>query len=547
MDRTGLSRREVLKGGAVAGAALAAGAVSPERAAEAATPKQGGTLRVNGYDPRGFDMHLSRSYRTQTTLSFIHNNLFRFKAGPDVRIGRLEVEPDLVETWKQEDPVTYVFKLREGVRWHDKPPVNGREFVADDVKYSLDRFLTIPGNARRSNLEMIDKVEVINQYTVKITLKRPYVWFLDQLADAMTSAMIAREAVDKFGDLKKPEAAIGTGPWILEKYDPNVQVTFVRNPDYYRKGQPYADKVEWIVISDNATRQSAYRAGKFDFGWQFICTVQVDEVEQLKKQHPDWHYKPFLWDVVDRMMFRTDRKDLPYHKVDVRRAISLGIDTQGAIDALNEGQGSMSTAIPPALIDWAIPIDKLGPGAEWYEYNPAKAKKLLAKAGYPKGFKAKMEFTPQYGARHKEAAELMVDMLSEIGVQVTLVPKDYGYYIKKTTKGDYPEMSYGLMGARTVPESYLTMLYHPKSPINGSKVNDKKMMELIAKQSVTQDIEARREVYAEIQRYAADQMYYVYGGAGVYVASWQPHIKNFNTNLGFDYGWRMQQAWVDKA
>ncbi len=492
-------------------------------------------------------MHLSLSYRTQTTLSFIHNNLFRFKSGPDVPIGRLEVEPDLVETWEQPDPVTYIFKLREGVRWHDKPPVNGREFVADDVQYSLNRFLTIPGNARRSNLDMIDKIDVVNPYTVKITLKRPYVWFLDQLADAMTSAMIAREAVEKFGDLKKPEAAIGTGPWILEKYEPNVQVTFVRNPDYFHKGMPYADKVEWIVIADNATCQSAYRAGKFDFGWQFICTVQVDELEQLKKRHPDWHYKPFLWDVVSRTMFRTDRKDLPFHKVDVRRAISLGIDRQGTIDALNEGQGAMSTAIPPALIDWAIPIDQLGPGAEWYEYNPTKAKKLLAKAGYPKGFEAKMEFTPQYGPRHKERAELLVDMLGEIGVKVTLVPKDYGYYITKTARGDYPEMSYGLMGARTVPESYIMNLYHPKSPVNGSRVNDPKLSELLTKQSVTKDIEARRAVYADIQRYAADQMYYVYGGAFVYVASWQPHIKNFNTNLGFDYGWRMQQAWIDKA
>lgn len=98
MEHTGLSRREILKGGTVAGTALMAGALKPEDAAEAATPKQGGTLRVNGWDPRGFDMHLSLSYRTQTTLSFMHNNLFRFKAGPDVPIGRLEVEPDLVET-----------------------------------------------------------------------------------------------------------------------------------------------------------------------------------------------------------------------------------------------------------------------------------------------------------------------------------------------------------------------------------------------------------------------------------------------------------------
>lgn len=542
-----VTRRDLLKHGAVAGAVLASGTLLPVQSGAAATPKRGGTFRVNGYDPRGFDVHLERTYRTQTTVSYLYNKLFRHKAGPDVPIGRLELEPDLVETWTQPDDVTYIFKLREGVRWHDKPPVNGRELVADDVKYTVERFLSVPGNAIRDKLEMIDKIDVVNQYTVKMTLKHPYVWFLDQLAYSMSAAIIPREAVEQFGDLKKPEAAIGTGPWVLEKYEPNVQITFVRHPQYFKQGLPYVDTIEWIIITDDATRQAAYRAGKLDFGWQFINTVQVDELKQLKQQHPDWHYQPFLWDVVSRMTFRTDRKDLPFHDVRVRRAISLAFDRKGMIDALNDGQGAMSPAIPPALIDWTTPIDQLGAGAEWYEYNPAKAKKLLAQAGYPKGFKTTMEFTPQYGARHKDGAQLIVDFLQEIGVEVTLAPKDYGYFIKKTFQGDYPEMSYGLMGAGTEPEVYIKHLYDPKSSSNSSHVNDPKMNELLHKQSITKDLEQRKQLFVEIQRYAADQMYYVYGSAGVYVASWQPHVKNFNTNLGFDYGGRMQAAWIDQG
>lgn len=546
-QQDGWTRREVLKGSATAGLALSSAALSQVRPAEAAQPKSGGTFRVNGYDPRGFDFLLSRSYRTQTTVSYAYNKLFHFKVGPDVAIGHLEVEPDLVETWSQPDDVTYIFKLREGVRFHDKPPVNGRELVAADVKFTLEHFLTLPGNSRRRQLEAIDKVEVQDKYTVKVTLKQPYVWFLDQLAHSMSASIIAPEVIEKFGDLKKPEACIGTGPWILEAYEPNVQVTFVRNPDYFRKGLPYVDKIEWIIITDDATRQSAYRAGKFDFGWQFINTVQVDELPLLKQQHPDWIYKPFLWDVVSRLTFRLDKKDLPFHDVRVRRAISLGIDRRGLLEAINEGQGAMATAIPPALIDWAIPIDQLGPGAEWYEYNPSKAKKLLAQAGYGKGFQVAMEFTPQYGSLHKDSAQLIVDMLGEIGVQITLQPKDYGYYIKKTFRGDYPEMGFGLMGAGTEPEVYVKTLYEPDGTANSSHVNDPKMTELLYKQSITKDLEQRQQVFAEIQRYAADRMYYVYNTASVYVASWQPYVKNFNTNLGYDYGGRMQGAWIDKS
>ncbi len=157
------TRREVLKGGATAGAAaLASGSLLASPSAEAATPQHGGTFRVRGYDPRGFDTHLEGTHRTQTTTSFIYSRLFRYQAGPDVPIGHLELEGDLVESWTQPDDVTYIFKLHEGVRWHDKPSVNGRELVAHDVQYTLNRFLTVPGNARRQNLAMIDKVKTPN-------------------------------------------------------------------------------------------------------------------------------------------------------------------------------------------------------------------------------------------------------------------------------------------------------------------------------------------------------------------------------------------------
>src|SRR5262244_3567093 len=109
-----------------------------------AQPKRGGTLRVRGYDPPHFDPHLAFNFKLSATVSFVYSKLVRYKVGPGVPPGTFTVEPDLAERWEQPDDTTYVFHLRKGVRWHNKPPLNGRELVAEDVKFTYDRFLTAP-------------------------------------------------------------------------------------------------------------------------------------------------------------------------------------------------------------------------------------------------------------------------------------------------------------------------------------------------------------------------------------------------------------------
>jgi peptide/nickel transport system substrate-binding protein len=173
----------------------------------------------------------------------VHSTLLRHKLGPGIQPGSFIVEPHLAERWEQPDDTTYVFYLRKGVKWHNKPPVNGRELVAEDVKFTFDRFLTEPGNADRYMLESVDRVEVVDRYTVKFLLKEPFVWLLDVLANPRSVWIIAPEVVQKFGDLKKAEAAIGTGPFLLERYEPHVKTVFKRNPDYFLKDQPYVDGV----------------------------------------------------------------------------------------------------------------------------------------------------------------------------------------------------------------------------------------------------------------------------------------------------------------
>jgi len=148
-----LTRRELLKAGALAVAAVPA--VGPV-AAIAQTPKRGGTLRLTFQaDPLHFDPHQTLSFVTMVPLSFAYSRLVKVKAGPSVKPMTYPVEPDLAESWTQSSDTTYLFKLRKGVRWHNKPPVNGRELTADDVKYTYERFLTITGNPNKPVLEYI--------------------------------------------------------------------------------------------------------------------------------------------------------------------------------------------------------------------------------------------------------------------------------------------------------------------------------------------------------------------------------------------------------
>jgi ABC-type transport system substrate-binding protein len=207
-----LSRRELLKAGLAAGVTLSAWPVYGPTllwGEEVGPPKRGGILRVRGRDPVHFDPHLTRNARTHTALSFVYSKLLRHKVGADVRPGTFIIEPDLAERWESPDDTTYIFHLHQGIKWHHKPPVNGRELVAEDVKFTFDRFLAEKGNPGRYMLDSVDHVAVVDRYTVKFILHEPFVWLLDILANALCTWIVAPEVVEKYGDLKKEETAIG--------------------------------------------------------------------------------------------------------------------------------------------------------------------------------------------------------------------------------------------------------------------------------------------------------------------------------------------------
>jgi peptide/nickel transport system substrate-binding protein len=306
------SRRDVLAFGGL----TLAGAMTPSTSL-AQAPRRGGTLTVRGWDPPMFDSMLTTAYRVHVPLSLTHSRLVKHKAGPSVVPGTFTIEGDLAESWTQPNDTTYVFKLRKGIRWHPKPPVNGRELTSADVKYTIERFLTIKGNPSAYMLRAVDRVETPDPYTVRIVLKEVNAWFLEMLASPMSVAIVPREAVEKFGDLKKAESAIGTGPWMLDSHRPNVGLTFVRHPQYFQPDLPYIGRIEMVVDEDNASRLSAFLAGKYDLGWDLIGAIPrtdwVQIKDTLKQRRPGLRVAEFVSNVETHISMRTDIK--PFNDV----------------------------------------------------------------------------------------------------------------------------------------------------------------------------------------------------------------------------------------
>jgi peptide/nickel transport system substrate-binding protein len=542
----GVYRRDLLKAGLAAGVTLSTWSLHHPAVlwgADTGQPKRGGILRVRGYDPVHFDPHQTISFKTHTTLSFVYSKLVRHKVGPEVQPGIFTVEPDLAERWEALDDTTYVFHLRRGVKWHNKPPVNGRELVAEDIKFTYDRFLTDPGNANRYMLDRVERVEVVDRYTVKFVLKEPFVWLVNALAYPWSMWIIAPEVVQQFGDLKKPETAIGTGPFLLEHYEPNVKTVFKRNPEYFRRDQPYIDGVEWLVLEDESTGLAMYRTGQIDCGPWHWWSVRQQDLETLKKSHPNLTYQDFLSNVTSAIFMRTDMP--PFNDVRVRRAISHAIDRQGLIDAVWV-RGAPTPAVARGLVEWSLPIDQLGVGAKYYQYDPREARRLLAEAGYPAGFKTQITVTPGFGRDLIDDAQLVQQYLKDVGIETEMKIQEYGAYVATTAQGKFEGLVRGPYGIAWEPDSPLYRSHASDSSWNTGHVNDATVTAMLKEQRRVKDLEGRKKLIFDIQRYAAEQQYYVYLHSTMITASWQPYVKNFAPNLSFDYGSRVAVLWLDR-
>jgi peptide/nickel transport system substrate-binding protein len=508
-------------------------------------PKYGGILRLAEREPPNLDPHLSVSFNPQNIGSLIYNGLVRFPYGHEQKDPYdLTIMPDLAERWEYTDDKTVVFYLRKGVKFHNKPPVNGREVKAQDVKYSLERFAAKSGF--RARFDDIDRVEVVDDYTVKIVTKYPFAPLLVNLASPSHNFIFPKEAEDKYGDFNKVEAAIGTGPFILERYERGVKLVFKRNPDYYIKGLPYVDGIEWQITPNDAARVALLRTGKVDF----VHTTGLlagEEAVPLLQTNPE--LKVFKYQNLNWGMFymRTDQP--PFNDVRVRRALSLAINRPAWLETLDFGEGCLITGpIPCALPEWKLDVKELDPVKAKYlaGFDREEAKRLLAEAGHAKGFTTPMYHHPGYTTPWPSRYELAVDELSKVGIKVELKPQEYGDYISTTYLGKFEKLAMGPITPFLEVDDYLYGVFYPGQPNNRSHVDDAELNTMLLAQRRELDPEKRKRIVLDIQRYVADKAYYVYIPIGLSYHVHQPYLKGFAPKIGHTMVHRVIAAWLDK-
>jgi len=286
-----------------------------------------------------------------------------------------------------------------------------------------------------------------------------------------------------------------------------------------------------------------YRTGQIDCGpWHWWAVRQAD-LESLTKSHPRLMYRDFLSIVPSGITMRTDQP--PFNDVRVRRAISHALDRQGIIEAVSL-RGEATPAIGRGLAEWSLPVDQLGAGAKYYQYDPKEAKRLLAEAGYPKGFKTQLTATSGLGRDLVDAAQLVQRFLKDVGIEVELKLQEYGAYAATTVQGKYEGMVYGPSTGARDPDGPSYRMYVPDQPLNRGYVNDPTLTALLKEQRRTKDLEARKKLIDEFQRYVAEQQYYVYTISAMMTGSWQPYVKNYAPNQTFDYGSRAAALWLDR-
>ena len=302
-----------------------------------------------------------------------------------------EPQPQLVESWEYVNPTTLVLHIRKSVRWHNLPPVNGRELVADDVVWSIQR-LSRPGATYpwKGRFERIAKVEATDKYTVRLTLKSPFAPLLNYLRGSPFpyQPMLPREVEDKYGTdgFKDPEHAVGTGPFMTKSYTPSVGGAFVRNPDYWRSGLPYLNSLQVYVVPDEATLIAAYRAGKIDYGVDTVGGVDLPQKQNLERTKPNLGFTAIP--SARPMGISMNLRKAPFDNVMLRKALFLATDRQEALTVNLGGGGHIS-----GPISW-----KMFPGWTWTEDE------LLKREGYrPKN-------TPEGQADITEAQRIMREL-----------------------------------------------------------------------------------------------------------------------------------------
>jgi peptide/nickel transport system substrate-binding protein len=483
-------------------------------------PKAGGELIVGIItDPVGLDPHLASAASTVRVIEHVYSGLLQ----QDVE-NYGSYLPDLAKSWDiSEDNKTYTFHLVQGVKFH-----NGREMTAEDVKYSIERIKDPAlGSPRAYMFEKVESVNVIDDYTVEFKLSQPFSPLLSNLASSQ-NAIVPKEVVEEHGDLQN--VAIGTGPFVFEKYTPQTEIVLTKNQDYYVEGLPYLDKITLKPIPDDTARTTALRTGTVDVienvPQKDVLTLEGDS-NVVVQGGPGTFY--------DYIGFNMNKE--PFNDIKVRQAIATAVNRQEIVDISLFGYGTVINGGPIPKGHWAH-ADFVA-----YEQDLEKAKSLLAEAGYPDGFKATIKVGAEYKSQ-VSIAQVVKEQLQPLGIEIEVQPTEWGLFLDQWNKKEFDMVVLGWIGA-VDPDDWLYAQFHSGEDWNAYGLADPVIDELLEKGQAVTDQSERKEIYQEAQQLIAEQAPYVFLHVNDQYDGLSPAVKGYvTTPTGSMVGFKT--TWLDK-
>jgi ABC-type transport system substrate-binding protein len=391
----------LLVGAVVPGGALA-------QSSKTVGPKYGGVLKlcVNtdavtlGYPPQ------MRSWQDFIMSAPALETLCRFDPS-----GKLV--PWLAQSWQLHPKTkTVTITLRKGVKFHD-----GTRFDAQAVKWNLEHFTA----AGRTEIKEVKKILVVDDYTLRLVLDQ----WNSSIMEAITMfiPMVSPTAFKKYGKDWMVTHPVGTGPFEFVSWERDVAVKYEKFKEYWQKGKPYLDGVEWRVIRDPMTAVASFKRGEIH--------VYAGMTPLMAKELKDWGaevvpLKTGLGALIAGVIGDSAHPDSPFANLKVRQAVSHAIDTKMIVNKLLYGYGILTN-------QWAVPGSwSYNPNVKGYPYDPKKAKQLLAEAGYPKGFKTKL--TTDSSPTAVQFATAVQGYLRQVGIIAELEVLDRGKYDQLTSR-----------------------------------------------------------------------------------------------------------------
>jgi peptide/nickel transport system substrate-binding protein len=499
-------------------------------------PPQGGTVVVGlQAEPTTLDSQQISDYNSHRAAYGIYDMLLRFKDEST------EVEPGLAEKWDiSENGLEYTLTLRQGIKFHD-----GTDFNAEAVKFNIDRQID-PNHPYHDTGEfpyaeftwgMVDHVEVVDAYTVKFVLKDRFAPFLNHLA-MHPAAMASPAAIQKYGRDFSINP-VGTGPFKFVSWTPGVEVVLEKNPDYWR-GAPNIDKVIYRPIIEDQSRLTEFEAGTVNF----IVNVPPDDLARLKAdpkyttvEQPGMH----AWWVA----FNHTRK--PFDDVKVRQAMNYAVNKQAIIDNILKGTGTLAiNPLPPVVWSYTSDIQR-------YDYNPEKAKQLLAEAGYPDGFKCSF-WLPESGSGMQQPVAMGTAIqadLKAVGIDCTIETFEWGTYLEKVIvppdQAGFDLMEMSWIGDNGDPDNHLYILLSseqwPPHGYNMGFYKNDKVDPLLAEARVTLDRAKRTELYQEAQKLIAEDPPWILIDHETQIVVMDSKIKNFKLHPTGPF--RFEKVWIE--